>query len=145
MAMMTVADLGLGRFTLLWLPMMAAMMLPSIARTAQLWIRSISRTPARGLRLAGFAAGYLIAWTATAAPAYGLATSVEALHQARWLAPLALLTAGLYQISPLKRRCLRRCRSPISSLLRYASFRGPLRDLRAGICHGSYCIGAAGR
>jgi predicted metal-binding membrane protein len=141
MAMMTLTDLGLGRFTLLWLPMMTAMMLPSITPTARLWIRSISRAPARNARLAGFAAGYLIAWTATAPLAFSLAVGIDALHQARWLTPAALLTAGLYQITPLKQLCLRKCRSPISSLLRFASLQGPLRDVRAGTTHGSYCIG----
>lgn len=41
---------------------------------------------------------------------------------------------------PLKARCLRHCRSPLSLLLRYGSYRGPLRDVRGGAHRGAYCL-----
>ena len=56
----------------------------------------------------------------------------------RWRAFAAL---GIYQLTPLKFRCLSHCRSPLAHLLHYTSFKGPLRDLRAGIEHGLYCLG----
>ena len=49
--------------------------------------------------------------------------------------------AGAYQLSPLKRRCLARCRWPLGFLLRLAGYRGRLRDVRAGAVHGGYCLG----
>jgi predicted metal-binding membrane protein len=48
---------------------------------------------------------------------------------------------GVYQLTPLKSRCLRHCRSPLSLLLHYGSYRGALRDVRAGAHHGAYCLG----
>src|SRR4029453_12503294 len=42
---------------------------------------------------------------------------------------------------PLKARCLKHCRSPLSLLLHYGAYRGPLRDVRAGVHHGAYCRG----
>jgi len=52
-----------------------------------------------------------------------------------------LLVAGVYELSPLKRACLRHCRSPLGLLMHYASFRGALRDVRAGLHHAGYCLG----
>ena len=50
-------------------------------------------------------------------------------------------TCGLYQLTPLKSRCLKHCRSPLSLLLHYGAYRGRLRDVRAGVHHGAYCLG----
>ena len=49
--------------------------------------------------------------------------------------------AGLYQLSPLKDRCLAHCRSPLGLLLHYGSYQGRSRDLRVGVHHGGYCLG----
>src|SRR5260370_26889933 len=51
------------------------------------------------------------------------------------------LVAGLYQVSPIKDRCLTHCRSPFSLLMHYANFHGPLRDIRARAHHALYCLG----
>lgn len=59
------------------------------------------------------------------------------------VAPVAVVvfgTCGVYQLTPLKARCLRHCRSPLSLLLRYGSYRGPLRDVRGGAHRGAYCL-----
>ena len=40
-----------------------------------------------------------------------------------------------------KAACLRHCRSPVGSLFHYASFKGPARDLRVGMHHGTYSVG----
>jgi len=47
---------------------------------------------------------------------------------------------GLYQMTPVKDRCLQHCRSPLGHLLRYASFRGRLADARVGLEHGAWCL-----
>jgi predicted metal-binding membrane protein len=60
---------------------------------------------------------------------------------ARVVAVAAFGALGVYQLTPLKFRCLSHCRSPLAHLLHYTSFRGPFRDLRAGIEHGLYCLG----
>lgn len=133
----------------LWTAMMTAMMLPSVAPVAALYLRSI-RTQAVGARVglrgSGFVAGYLVAWTAVGLAAYaltGLAGSLveQAPRVAPWVAAGLLLAAGLYQLTPLKERCLAHCRSPISLLMHVGAYRGRLRDLHAGLYHGAYCVG----
>ncbi|HEX6498375.1 MAG TPA: DUF2182 domain-containing protein [Micromonosporaceae bacterium] len=148
--MMPVTAMGPAFFVLAWLPMMAAMMLPSVAPVAQAWLRMIARQERRRVRrvarTVGFLAGYLVAWTAVAVPAYALAVGLDRLGDrdqgtARLVTAGLLGVAGLYQFTPLKQACLRHCRSPVSSLLHYAALRGPLLDLRVGLRHAGYCIG----
>jgi len=136
--------LGLAAFVPIWTLMMAAMMLPSVSPLASLYARTIQgRRPAR---IAGLVAGYLAVWAAAGLPAYGLA------RLAGWLTgqhPVAahimtvavFAVAGIYQLSPLKDRCLAHCRSPLGLLLHYGSYRGRSRDLRVGAHHGGYCLG----
>lgn len=51
-----------------------------------------------------------------------------------------LAAAGLYQLTPLKRACLRICRSPLSYLLQHWRS-GTFGAVRLGYCHGLYCLG----
>ena len=57
------------------------------------------------------------------------------------VAVAAFTAAGLRQLTPLKARCLRRCRTPVAQLLHYGNYHGRLRDLRVGVHHGAYCLG----
>jgi predicted metal-binding membrane protein len=51
-----------------------------------------------------------------------------------------LVTAGLYQLSPLKHVCLKHCRTPAEFLSRHWR-PGALGALRMGLQHGAYCVG----
>ncbi|MEV5463238.1 DUF2182 domain-containing protein [Streptomyces cellulosae] len=141
--------MALPLFLLLWVTMMAAMMLPSMAPVAITWVRGIGRQSSgwtRAARTAEFLGGYLMVWTAFGALAYaGLAFTGDLVadHPAagRWIGFTGFLLAGLYQLGPLKYVCLRHCRDPISHLMHYAGFRAPARDLRVGVHHGAYCVG----
>lgn len=141
--------LSLPLFLLLWVTMMIAMMFPSVAPVALTWTRAIRRQASgagRVRRTAGFAAGYLIAWTAFGLVVYGLLALVESVtaghpQAARWIGACAFLAAALQQVSPLKDICLRHCRSPIGQLVRYAAYPRRGRDLRVGLHHGLYCVG----
>lgn len=141
--------LALPAFLAMWVPMMAAMMFPALAPVAILWGRSISRTATGARRMrrqSAFVAGYLVAWSAYGLVAFGVLLGAERLvgHSpglARWIGAGAYLVAGLYQLTPLKRTCLRQCRSPLGQFLRYGSLRGPVIDLRVGVLHGAYCVG----
>jgi predicted metal-binding membrane protein len=136
--------LGLPAFVGMWMLMMAAMMLPSVAPVASMYQRSVRSY--RPLRLAGFTAGYLLAWAGAGIPAFLLTAFVARLvhdHPA-WATGVAVAVfaaCGVYQLTPLKSRCLRHCRSPLSLLLHYGSYQGALRDVRAGVHHGGYCLG----
>jgi predicted metal-binding membrane protein len=136
--------LGIGSFIAVWTLMMSAMMLPSVTPFASLYVRTLGDS--RGLRLAGFASGYLIVWALAALPAYGLAWLAGRLASVHPAAATVLAAAiftacGVYQLTPLKDRCLARCRSPLGFVLRLGGYRGRTRDLRAGLYHGAFCLG----
>jgi predicted metal-binding membrane protein len=125
----------LGGFTWyvgLWVSMTAAMMLPSAAPAVLLVDRlSRSTTPP-------FLAGYAAAWTAYGLAAYGIARTALAAGLGSWHASGPLIAAaGVYQLTPLKRACLRRCHNPLSFLMPHAD-RGPLVT---GALHGLDCVG----
>ena len=46
----------------------------------------------------------------------------------------------MYQLTPLKRVCLRHCRTPLSFLMHHWR-EGPGGAVRMGIVHGGWCIG----
>ncbi len=51
-----------------------------------------------------------------------------------------LITAGVYQLTPLKRVCLRQCRSAFSFLMMY--WRDGLSGAwQMGVHHGIFCVG----
>jgi predicted metal-binding membrane protein len=141
--------LSLVPFLGLWVLMMAAMMLPSVAPVAVLWTRLISGASAgagRAVRMSAFLAGYLLTWAAVGMVAFaGLAGTGRLLTAspvaARWLGVTIFITAGVYQLSPWKDWCLRRCRSPIGALMYYLGFKGRSRDVRVGLHHGATCAG----
>lgn len=143
-AMPGTMGLGLPAFLAVWTLMTAAMMLPATAPVAALYARTI--TAHRASRMAVFTAAYLLVWAAAGLPAYGLAAGLGGAADLPAAAGTAVAAAvfaigGAYQLMPFKDRCLARCRSPVGLMLRYASYPGPSRDLRAGAHHGAFCLG----
>lgn len=143
-AMPGTMGLRLPAFLTMWTLMTAAMMLPATAPVAALYARTITvhRTP----RMVVFTIAYLLVWGAAGLPAYGLAAGLGRAANLPAAAGTAVAAAvfaitGVYQLTPLKDRCLARCRSPIGLMLRYASYPRPTRDLRAGAHHGAFCLG----
>ena len=136
-------------FLAMWVTMMAAMMFPSVAPTAILWARSITRRSTgavRAWRITSFLSGYLIAWAGYGVVAFvalrGAQHLVDLSPQAAMIVGSAVFAvAGVYQLTPLKDVCLRHCRSPLAQLMHYGSFKGMGRDLRVGVHHGAYCVG----
>jgi predicted metal-binding membrane protein len=129
-----------------WVVMMAAMMFPSVAPTVGLYAR-MTRQRSR-VQPPVFAAGYLVAWGAVGALAFGLAVAGRAAigdvlawdRAGRWVAGVTLLAAAAYELTPLKDVCLGKCRSPLGFLL--GAWRdGPRGALRMGAAHGAWCVG----
>jgi predicted metal-binding membrane protein len=143
---------GLGWFIVVWVTMMAAMMLPSIAPMVvaharlQEARRERGRTAALGAN-ALFVAGYLVAWTAAGLLGYAIFDGLRSLDlgflawddAGRYLSGGVILGAGLYQLTAPKDACLRHCRSPAMLLRHWHP--GRLGALRMGIEHGGICIG----
>jgi predicted metal-binding membrane protein len=130
-------DLGaLGWYLGIWVTMTAAMMLPSAAPAA----RHVAR--ARRVPTLLFTAGYLAVWMGYGLLAYGVFRLVTS-FDIGWLAwdrggPYAagvvIVGAGLYELAPLKRLSLRRCRSTPDGG----------NALRSGLAHGVDCVGCSG-
>jgi predicted metal-binding membrane protein len=140
---------GLWGFLVLWGLMMAAMMLPAVAPVVSMYLRTL-RAHSTGWTRAGrstsLVMGYLCAWEAFGLAAFGAAwaggeLAARAPNAASWVGALVLAGAGLYQVTPLKDRCLSHCRSPLGFLMHFGSYTGRLRDLRVGFYHGGYCVG----
>jgi predicted metal-binding membrane protein len=146
-------DLGdLGWYLGIWVTMMAAMMLPSVAPMVLLYAH-VSRQrhrPRRAYLIPTwiFLAGYLGAWTAYGLLAYGVFRLVTAVdpgflawdEAGPYVAGGAIAAAGLYQLTPLKEVCLRHCRGPMHFILR-GWRKGRIGALRMGAEHGLYCVG----
>jgi predicted metal-binding membrane protein len=144
---------GLGWFVVAWLTMMAAMMLPSMAPAALAHARLHEGHRALPAGILGattglFVAGYLASWGAAGIAGYALVEGVRALdpgflawdEAGRFVAAGAIAGAALYQLTPLKDRCLRHCRSPLGFM--EAHWRpGPLGAVRMGMEHGGLCLG----
>jgi predicted metal-binding membrane protein len=141
------SDLGsIGWFLGVWVVMMAAMMLPSVAPTVALYSRL--RRASAPLSPWLFAAGYLLTWASAGLLAYGIGGLAHAVlgDSLRWddagrtIAGVTLVVAAGYELTPLKDVCLGRCRSPLGALL--GSWRdGPLGPVRMGARNGAWCVG----
>ena len=135
----------------MWWTMMMAMMLPSAA-PAILTYSTLSRKfvekGATAAPLAVFVAGYAAIWTGFAAAAVALqlllsqtiALSMMMAVTSAVIGGGLLVAAGLYQMSPLKSACLRKCQTPLMFFARNWR-KGYHGALRMGLWHGLYCLG----
>ena len=128
-----------------WGVMMAAMMLPSALPMIRLYgatLRGHAATAPRALPIAAFTLVYLALWTASGAAVYLAHTGLMALSPRAFAYGVAtiLLAAGAFQLSPLKHRCLRACRSPLGFLLGHWRA-GVGGGLALGWWHALYCLG----
>jgi predicted metal-binding membrane protein len=127
---------GLWWYAGVWVTMTAAMMLPSTVPAAQYVAGRARRVPTLL-----FATGYLAVWTGYGLLAYAVFRLVTSFDTG-WLAwdrggPYAagvvIVAAGLYELTPLKRVSLRRCRSAPQG-----------NASRSGVAHGFDCVGSSG-
>jgi predicted metal-binding membrane protein len=139
---------GLAGFIPVWVAMMTAMMWPAVAPVGSMYLRGVRMQSPGWLRALGvgtFIAGHLAVWTAFGVLAFGAVLGSgrlahEAPRAALWVGAATFALAGLYQLTPLKDRCLEHCRSPLGLLMHFGA-PGRLRDLRAGLAHGGFCLG----
>jgi predicted metal-binding membrane protein len=113
------------------------MMLPSAVPAAGHVAQLARRNPT-----VFFVPGYLAVWTAYGLAAYGVSGFLSSLdagwlawdERGPWVAGAVIGGAGIYELTRLKRRSLRRCRSA----------RHPESPLRSGLAHGLDCVGCSG-
>jgi len=146
-------SMGMGFWPLLlmWTVMMAGMMFPASAPM----ILTFSAIQARKRRQASpyvpaslFTAAYMMVWVAFGVVAVGLAAGLDLLAERStglvsvWprITAALIVAAGIYQFTPFKNICLRRCRSPMAFLMEYWRD-GFFGAFLIGIRHGLYCAG----
>jgi predicted metal-binding membrane protein len=118
---------------------MCAMMLPSELPLLRLdYATARSRTRSAVLLL-----GYLSVWIALAAPVWignrasgGRLLGMHGRELTAWILGLA----ALYQLTPLKRRCLAICRAPLARIL-HGWRDGHRGAFRMGVVNGMWCVG----
>jgi predicted metal-binding membrane protein len=132
----------LGWFAASWAVMTVAMMLPA---TAPAVLRLASTRPARVPPAAAlFGLGYVAVWMLAGLIGYGFVQAVRGLSlgvlgwssAGRYVAGAAIVAAGLYQLTDVKRRWLARCTAPDLQLGR-GSLTG---SALAGAEHGGCCV-----
>jgi predicted metal-binding membrane protein len=136
-------------FALMWLAMMVAMMLPSTLPVLLLYRRVLRfRGAARvGATCWLLACAYFVVWLGFGLAAYGFGIAIAqlAMHSRAvscsvpMVAGLALVAAGLYQLTPLKAECLRHCRDPLL-LVSQHSIGGWKGAVSLGVHHGAFCV-----
>jgi predicted metal-binding membrane protein len=105
-------------FLALWVPMMAAMMLPGLAPSA----RRIARAGGGVLDVARYVGSYLAIWAV-----FGIAVFWLYRPHGTAVAGVFVLAAGLYELTPVKRRFRKMCRARAST------------GLEMGLC----CVGSS--
>jgi predicted metal-binding membrane protein len=141
-------EMGIPIFMAMWMTMMVAMMLPTVAPIVLAHL-AVMRRQGRGIAATlVFVAGYLAVWSAIGIiplDAYVAMSSLPdtAAHSA-WLPVLAgtiLAVAGAYQFTGWKQVCLDHCQSPFAFVATHDFGAGALSSLSAGVVHGAYCLG----
>src|ERR687896_2336368 len=105
-------------FVALWVSMMAAMMLPGAAPAVLRRAQASGRVRAVPM----FVGSYLAVWTLV-----GVAVSAVYRPHGTLVAGALAIAAGVYEFTPLKRHCRRRCRESV----------------RSGFQFGRYCVGSS--
>jgi predicted metal-binding membrane protein len=133
-----------------WTLMLVAMMLPTSLPLVALF-RSFVRSRPNPTRLTAFlVGGYLLIWILVGFVMHGGDLVVRAAaDQSGWvqahawaIGALIVGTAGLYQFTSLKHKCLEKCRSPLSFIMEnWRGRRGEDDAFRLGIRHGLFCVG----
>ena len=105
-------------FVAVWVPMMTAMMLPGAAPAVMRRVRA-----GDGLRaLPGFVLTYVMVWAVV-----GLAVYAVYRPHGAVAAGILVIVAGLYELTPFKQGCRRRCS----------------QDGRSGLAYGLCCVGSS--
>jgi predicted metal-binding membrane protein len=133
-----------------WTVMTVAMMLPTSVPLIATFDTIAGERRDRPLLVALVIVGYIAAWALVGLVVYGAGAIVQGLVVASpWLQTHTyvggaglLLVAGVYQFTPLKYRCLDKCRSPLSFVLSHWQGQHDRRNaLWLGAHHGLFCVG----
>jgi predicted metal-binding membrane protein len=138
-----------------WQIMIVAMMLPSVLPVAKLFNQVSESASDRRSAQFFFILSYFTIWTAFALGLVAVSwftpivvhTITHLQHQLEWHVPSSqtlhgwtLVAVGLFQFTPMKRNCLKGCRSAAMVIAQYYQ-PGAMGGWRLGTQHGLYCLG----
>ncbi len=134
-------------FLVAWGIMMVAMMLPSAVPMIALYgvvRRNGAKMGHTSLPVAVFTLVYVAVWVLIGVPIYLASILIANQPQLEPVLPYALagvlILAGVYQLTPLKRACLRVCRNPLSFFMS-RSRTGYGASFELALEHAAYCVG----
>ena len=144
-------SMAMSMFLMWWL-MMIAMMTPSAAPTLLLF-HNLKKIGSEGKKALSytylFLFGYLIIWAIFSLIAciihkfFDISSITDAAMmqlKSVQFSGILLITAGVYQFTPLKNACLERCRTPID-FLSSNNRKGAKGSFIMGAHHGLFCLG----
>lgn len=106
---------------------------------------SISRTM---IKTTGFVGTYLLVWALTGVMLLVFWSIIMnnllvgySVHDFAIVSGILLIVSGIYQFSPLKKRCLGYCESPLSFFMKRWKGKQLKDGLKMGLYHGVYCLG----
>lgn len=130
--------------------MIIAMMLPTASSLLNAFARVVQGRRQHRMLMTLLVVGFILAWLATGIVfrVSGMAVNTLVNSNAwlsahtRLLAAGAVGVAGLYQLTPLKNRCLTACRSPRGFIYRHwRGGRAGADTMRIGLAYGLSCVG----
>lgn len=136
---------------LMWVVMMIAMMTPSVAPLILIFARvnrQRQQQQSPYIKTAYLLTGYFLVWAGFSFIATFLQWTLqqvsmlnpEMVTTSKVLSSLILITAGIFQFSSLKNKCLKYCRSPLEFI--YHNWKeGKNGAIKMGIENGIYCVG----
>ncbi len=131
-----------------WVLMTVAMMLPTTLPVVGVFERMTAARPDGRRLVTLLLIGYLSVWSIFGVAVHAADVVVHRMVAgAAWLESSVLIAAVLvvaavYQLSPLRQRCLAQCRSPLMFVAQRWTGRDELRRaFRLGADHGAFCVG----
>jgi predicted metal-binding membrane protein len=140
-----------GIMLMMWIIMMIGMMVPTALPMTLIYAAVAKKAAAQGSNIAPtliFVLGYVVMWTlfsiAATAAQWGLdqfaLLSPMMVTTSSLLGAAILISAGVYQLTPLKMSCLRHCRMPMFFISEHWRD-GRWGAFRMGLIHGAFCLG----
>ena len=110
--------------------------------------RSFALLSKRAIKTSGFIGTYLLVWALTGVMLLVFWSIIMnnllvgySIHDFAIVSGILLIVSGIYQFSPLKKRCLGYCESPLSFFMKRWKGKQLKDGLKMGLYHGVYCLG----
>ena len=111
-------------------------------------VKSFAHLSKRAIKTSAFVGTYLLVWALTGVMLLVFWSIIMnnllvgySVHDFAIMSGILLIVSGIYQFSPLKKRCLGYCESPLSFFMKRWKGKQLKDGLKMGLYHGIYCLG----